>query len=239
MQKWSLGILATFTLLLSSTAHAADEQAAPDSSFDTFKVIQSLTRDVHCSKARHSEIQKELAEISENDQAERLKPNADMTKNDTKRRVRVAAIAAEACLKEKNDYFIAAVVYQHGSLPEHYLQAIIYASKATELGHPVGGQMREATIDRYLMSLGYKQIFGSQVTAPAAYKEFESEKDGIPCLWPVEDAIDLVKDYNFGAEAYRTKQREILAAKKQQIPECNFQARSSAKLLPFLMELKI
>lgn len=225
-------------VLLSCNSQAADKKLTA-SSFEDFQQIQTLTRDYYCSKDKHSEIQKELTEISKKDQADRMTPNPEMTANDTKRRVRVAAIAAESCLKDKDDYFTAAVVFQHGSLPEHYMQATLYANKSAALGHPAAESLRLLTIDRYLMSLGYKQIFGSQVTAPAAFKQVESDKDTIPCLWPIEDTIDLVEDYEFGTREYRITLRENLAAKKKMMPECDFLARDSSDLLTVLLNTKI
>lgn len=238
MNKKALRILLPCAILLSCTSQAADEKLTT-SNFEDFQQIKALTLDHYCSKDKHSKIQKELIEISENDRADRVTPNAEMTANDIVRRVRVAAIAAEACLKDKDDYFTAAVVFQHGSLPEHYLQAITYAGKSVELGHPVGGALREAAIDRYLMSLGHKQIFGSQVAAPAIYKAVESEKDMVACLWPVENSIDLVEDYSFGSEKHRLKLRETIAFKKQQFPECDFPARDSSTMLSALISTKI
>ena len=238
MNSRAVKILVSCSILLSCTSQAANEKHTA-STFENFQQIKTLTRDYYCPEDKHREVQKELVEISQKDQADRMTANPEMTANDTKRRVRVAAIAAESCLKDKDDYFTAALVFQHGSLPEHYMQAAIYANKSTALGHPLGGALREATIDRYLMSLGHKQIFGSQVTSPAAYKQVETEEDTVPCLWPVEDSIDLVKDYNFGTQEYRITLRETLAAKREQIPQCNFLARDSSDMLARLLEIKI
>jgi hypothetical protein len=235
-QTFKLFLYCTF--FISFTVHAADEKPTA-TNFESFQEIQTLIRDSYCPEAKHTEIQKELLEISKNDRADRATHNPEMTANDILRRRRVAEIAATACLKEGDDYFTASVIFQHGSLPEHYMQAIIYANKSMELGHPVGEAMRQVAIDRYFMSLGYKQIFGSQITAPALYKTVESEKDTQACLWPIEDNIDLVEDYGFGTQEYRLALRSTIAAKKQQIPECNFLARSSSTLLPALLDIKI
>lgn len=238
MHYKSFMILLSCTVFMSSALHAADENLTA-STFENFQQIQTMTRDIYCPEVKHNEIQKELIEISENDRADRMTQNPEMTANDIIRRTRVAAIAAESCLKDKNDYFTAAVVFQHGSLPEHYIQAITYANKSMELGHPVGEAMRLAAIDRYLMSLGYSQVFGSQIVAPAIYKAVESEKDTVACLWPVEDSIDFVENYSFGTQEYRIGLRETIAAKKQQIPECDFPARDSSAMLSALLNIKI
>ena len=238
MHSSSFKIILSCMLFLSSTGHASDEKLT-DLHFENFQQIQTIIRDSYCPEGKHSEIQKELIEISKKDRADRTKRNPEMTSNDIKRRIRVAAIAAEACLKEKDDYFTAAVVFQHGSLPEHYMQAIIYANKSMDLGHPVGEAMRQVAIDRYLMSLGYKQIFGSQITAPAIYKQVESEKDTVACVWPIEESINLVEDYSFGTQEYRIALRETIAAKKQQITECSFPARDSSAMLSVLLNTKI
>lgn len=238
MRNQSFIVTLSCGLLLSCMAKATDEKP-PASDFENFQQIRTMIHDSYCPEVKHKEIQKELAEISKNDQADRTTSNLEMASNDTKRRKRVAEIAAEACLKDKDDYFTAAIVFQHGSLPEHYMQAIIYSHKAMELEHPVGEAMRQVAIDRYLMSLGYKQIFGSQITAPAAYKIVESEKDTVACLWPIEDKINLVDDYSFGTQEYRISLRETITAKKQQITECDFPARDSSVMLSALLNIRI
>lgn len=83
-------------------------------------------------------------------------------KNDLIRRKQVARIFAEGCFKEAKDYMNAALIYQHGDVPDHYYLAFIWSRKAAELGDLHGQAFSALAIDRYLNSIGHKQLFGSQ-----------------------------------------------------------------------------
>lgn len=211
----------------------------PLANLDSFFQHQAMVRNVYCPAEKQEQYSAELKDMLRADQADRAVPNQDNTQIDTQRRSRVAVMAAESCLKNKDDYFAAAVIFQHGNTPDHYLQATIYANKAAALGHPIGGPMREATIDRYLMSSGHKQIFGSQITVPAAYKSVESDADTIPCLWPIDDTINIVDDYPLGSADDHLRIGATVAAKKQQFAECDFAAHESKDNLQMLLKTKI
>jgi hypothetical protein len=88
-----------------------------------------------------------------------------MMKNDLERRKRVGEIFGEGCFNTAKDYMAAALIYQHGTTPDHFFQTFIWANKAAQLGDKNGKQLAALGIDRYLMSIGKKQLFGSQFTA--------------------------------------------------------------------------
>lgn len=238
MNIMHIGVLG-FSIFLLSAPALADSAKTQNSAFDTFKQIKMLTRGFYCPDDRHKAAKEDLAKIFTTDQNDRLNQNKDMSSNDAKRRVKVAVIASNGCLIDKDDYYKASLIFQHGVLPEHYLQAIIYANKAVDLGDLRAGPLREATIDRYLMSLGAKQIFATQVSAPVSYKEYETDADQVPCLWPVESDIDLTRDYPHGTLSDRKTVQQRILMMKSQISECDFPALSSKDTLKTVLKLKI
>lgn len=139
----------------------------------------------------------ELSSLVIDDQADREKWGI-MSKDDLNnvvlrdrmRRMRVGEIFGEGCLKTAADYVAASLIYQHGDVPEHYYQAFIWAGRAVALGDEEQKKLEALTIDRYLVSIGKKQLFGSQF--------FASEASGwCYCLQPVESSFpdDLRKNY--------------------------------------------
>ena len=111
----------------------------------------------------------ELKQMLVDDQAIREKWD-EMTENDIvtmldedlARRKRVGEILGEGCFKTPEDYMAAALIYQHGDTPDHYYQAFVWSNRAVELGDEKQKHFVALTIDRYLVSKGNKQLFGSQ-----------------------------------------------------------------------------
>jgi len=233
---------------------AAQELAEPqvksiEMEWELFSQIDSLRRESYCPQEDYVQAKADLAEIYESDVADRESSREDLSARDLDRRMKLAKIEAKGCLFEQDDYLIAALVYQHGQLTEHYLQAIIYANKAASLKKanlgPYGQAfdntdgLQQVTIDRYLMSLGYKQLFGTQIVAPAFYKQFESDADGRPCVWPLDKAFDVKRDYTAGTVAYRQILEVQISAKVTQLGACKFPAKDSKHLLEGLLNLEI
>lgn len=131
---------------------------------------------------------KELTQLLALDQKEREHLNRHMTvkeinneaNNDLMRRKRVGEIMAEGCLKTASDYVAASLIYQHGDVPDHYFQAFMWANRAIVLGDVKQKGLAAMTIDRYLISIGKKQIFGTQFYAE------NITHGGCFCLQPVE-----------------------------------------------------
>ena len=139
-----------------------------------------------CIKDRSQELKK----IKEADQKERLhwdsmssKERLKVDRNDELRRNRVAEIFAEGCFKTGEDYYNAALVFQHGEVPDHYYQTYLWASRAVELGNQNGLGLSALGVDRYLMHKGYKQLYGSQAST------IPNDPHGCYCLWPVEKLV--------------------------------------------------
>lgn len=112
----------------------------------------------------------EMAGIFETDQAARQNPATIdwpvVGKEDTARRLRVKALLDGGQLRSGTDFYQAAFVYQHGSTPDDYLMAHTLAIIAAARGRPDATWIASATLDRYLQSIGQKQIFGTQFRTP-------------------------------------------------------------------------
>jgi len=122
---------------------------------------------------RQEKRSKELQEIVKADQEarkdwEKLSPKQlqRAASSDDARRQRVAQIFGEGCFKTPLDFAAAALVFQHGDTPDHFFQAFIWAKRAVELGDPRHKDLMAIAVDRYLVSTGRKQLFGSQANRP-------------------------------------------------------------------------
>lgn len=127
----------------------------------------------------------ELVKLEEEDQADRILPYDQVDWNkvnprDLERRIRVAAIFAEGCFKSAADYGNAAMVYQHGTAADHYYQTFLWASRAVQLGDDSRRWLTAAGLDRYLVKIGQKQLFGTQ---------FSKDSTGRWCIQPVESSF--------------------------------------------------
>ena len=127
-----------------------------------------------------------LKKLYDEDQADRASPSTvDWTQvslRDLKRRAEVGRIFGQGCFKEAEDYRSAAGIYQHGDTPDQYFQAFIWAKKASDLGDKMVGSMPADAIDRYLYSIGQKQLYGTELTVV-------DNVTNCLCLWPVESSF--------------------------------------------------
>jgi hypothetical protein len=73
-------------------------------------------------------------------------------------------------LKTAADFCAAALVFQHGQASDDYLLAHILATVAVEKGDAGALWVAAATLDRFLMTTGRKQVFGTQFTLPEGPK---------------------------------------------------------------------
>jgi len=114
----------------------------------------------------------EMERLLGEDQADRSGhlDGAAMWKADLRRRARVAELFAGGCLSRAGDFTNAALIFQHGVVPEHFFQAWVFARRAAELGDESARGLEALAIDRYLVRTGRRQLFGSQLVrdSPAA-----------------------------------------------------------------------
>ena len=127
----------------------------------------------------------ELFRIEKEDQADRQGPFdsinwSKVAPRDLQRRVRVAQIFAEGCFKNASDYASAAMVFQHGETADHFFQAFLWAREAVKRGDESLRSLVAAALDRYLVQIGQKQLFGTQ---------FFSNDGRKLCIQPVESTF--------------------------------------------------
>jgi len=85
-----------------------------------------------------------------------------LSADDARRRARVVEIISAGGARTGDDYFAAALVYQHGDDLDDFAKARDYAAKAVELGNERGRWLAAAAWDRWLVNAGYPQRFGTQ-----------------------------------------------------------------------------
>lgn len=151
---------------------------------------------------------RELQEIEIADQADRVnfqtmnpEQMMEMSRWDEVRRKRVGEIFGEGCFSKAQDFSAAAMVFQHGNIPEHFFQTFLWAKRAVELGDAKRKRLMALGIDRYLVNIGHKQLFGSQAN--------KSHSEICYCMQQVEKSFPdtLRKDY---AEKTLTESYEFI-----------------------------
>lgn len=111
----------------------------------------------------------DMKRIYDADQADR---SVDITKmdwavvgpRDAARHVEVRQLLAEGRLHTGADFVEAALVFQHSTTSDDFLLAHTLAVIATKKGDPGGPWIAAATLDRYLQTIGQKQIYGTQMS---------------------------------------------------------------------------
>jgi hypothetical protein len=143
-----------YTGLTHISAHAESKSATP--------AFLPCPSDPARLKARSDELQA----IVKQDQQDRTEPInwEKVSPRDEARRKRIGEIFGEGCFKEAQDYAAAALVFQHGVLPDHFLQTFFWARKAVELGDPSQTRLMVMGLDRYLVNSGHMQLFATQAS---------------------------------------------------------------------------
>ena len=107
----------------------------------------------------------ELAQIYENDQADRRTENIDwsvVSENDRKREKRIYEMLEAGEVRTSNDYQNAAMIFQHGRDSTAYHMAVKLMTKSIELDPSANKWLLAAATDRYLLSIDKPQIYGTQ-----------------------------------------------------------------------------
>lgn len=95
----------------------------------------------------------ELRGIFEADQEDRKKKDElgweIIMPRDTERLHRVRELISEGALEDKDDYFHAALIFQHGQALEDFLKAHELAMIAARMGHEKGEKLSQLALDRY------------------------------------------------------------------------------------------
>ncbi len=154
-----------------------------------FLVLLNLM--IACKESKRNENEKvqaetdnlELIEIYKNDQNERKSENIDFGElylNDSLRRVRVNQLLDAGKIKTGKDYARAAMVFQHGKDSVDFSKAVEFIKIAIDKDTTINKWLYAAATDRYLLSKGQPQIYGTQ---------YSKEGDG---PWKL-DKIDTTK----------------------------------------------
>ena len=88
----------------------------------------------------------------------------EMGTHDIARRAEAATLLHDGKLETAEDFYEAALIFQHGSSADDYLLAHVLAMDAMvkDDTNPRYRNMAALTLDRYLQRAGKKQIFGTQ-----------------------------------------------------------------------------
>jgi len=126
-----------------------------------------------------------LRQLYEEDQQERVgweqlreKQHQEVFVRDKARRVKVDEILAAGRARTAEDYYHAAMVFQHGEDSTDFRKAYEAARQAVALDstHALAGWLSAASWDRYQLSMGKLQWYGTQYFSP----------DGIWQLQPID-----------------------------------------------------
>ncbi len=110
---------------------------------------------------------RELKLLYEQDQNARKVENIDWTeliRQDSARRAEVNMLIEENKLSTSNDYYRAAMIFQHGNKAPSYKMAWQFAQKAVQIdsANSSARWLIAASYDRYLISIRKPQIYGTQ-----------------------------------------------------------------------------
>jgi hypothetical protein len=112
----------------------------------------------------------EMTTMFDADQADRADwPNIDVNAvatRDAERREKTKAMLDTGKLRSGTDFYHAAFIFQHGLTANDYLFAHTLAVVAAARGRPDAAWIAAATLDRYLQTIGQKQIYGTQFLTP-------------------------------------------------------------------------
>jgi len=198
------GVISCFVLCLLTEAVIAQE------------FFQTCYQDQARQHLRSEEIQSIVAaDQADRQDFERLRTDQayvqELLKRDLARRKRIGEIFGEGCMKEARDFAAAALVYQHGDVPEHYFQTFLWAKRAVDLGDDSQKRLMALGIDRYLVNIGHKQLFASQASIPPGDKCW--------CLEQVEESFPEQRRKEIAGMTLK-EALEWVNSLNSNIPEC-------------------
>lgn len=168
----------------------------PDLDQAAYDLLDGLT----LSQENDPAISLRMAQLFAADQAARQLPVRDahtLNTEDAARRVEVLEYIRNGQIHTGRDLVYAAFIFQHGDCSAHYQFANRLAQIALDAGNSDARWIYAATIDRYLMSIGEPQRFGTQYTwVDGAYQRYpvdpattdaEREQYDVPPLSEIPD----------------------------------------------------
>jgi hypothetical protein len=115
---------------------------------------------------KRAEVSRELEKIFDDDQSDGRPYGTPEEQAQTdargRRRIdRVSELVGQGLLRSADDYYHAAMVFQHSARSEDYLTAHVLASVAGFKGHPWGSWLSAASLDLFLLSVDRPQVLGT------------------------------------------------------------------------------
>jgi hypothetical protein len=169
-------LIASFLMFSASTTVAAQTTIATP---DYVKARQEAA----CSTARRGEVSARLEAIRAIDQGGRA-AGTYTEQSDFDNRKEVAALFAEGCFTTGRDYHNAALVYQHGTVADHYYQTYVWANRAVQLGDTQARWLIPRAIDRWSLNSGYKQLFATNLVTESYFGPTSETSQKKWCVWP-------------------------------------------------------
>ncbi|MBI3563698.1 MAG: hypothetical protein HY079_00720 [Elusimicrobia bacterium] len=131
-----------------------------------------------------------VEELHAADQKDREKPYSSskeveaLKQRDLARRKEVLELMGRGEVNTQNDLYRAAVIFLHGAEPKDFLTAHRLATIATIQGHRGARWLTVASLDRFLMSIGLPQVYGTQF-------EHNEEENRYQLRLPIDDSSVL------------------------------------------------
>lgn len=171
----------------------------------------------------------ELNEIYQNDQADRQTSNIDWTvvsKRDSLRRKRVHELLDSNKVLTSKDYHNAAMVFQHGGDSTAYGMAVKLMKKSITLDSTANKWLLAAATDRYLLSKGKPQIYGTQ------YQKMGNEpwKLGEIDTTQVSDA----ERAEYGVETLAQQREKVKSMNKKKLSDLIEDGKSVDDIITFI-----
>lgn len=159
----------------------------------------------------------EMSEIFIADQAARANLAAynasNVGKQDAERRARSRQLLDAGELRSGTDFYRAAFIFQHGSTPDDFLLAHTLAVIAAARGRPDATWIASATLDRYLQSIGQRQIYGTQFQLPRDAPATQDPYDRLLMSDALRSALGVP------SLAVQEEQRKAWDAERSKAPE--------------------
>jgi hypothetical protein len=106
---------------------------------------------------------------------------AALKERDLARRREVLELITRGEVNTQNDLYRGAVIFLHGAEPKDFLVAHRLAVMGAINGHRASRWLAAASLDRFLMSLGLPQTYGTQF-------EHDAEQNRYQLRLPIDDA---------------------------------------------------
>jgi hypothetical protein len=143
---------------------------------------------------------------------------AKLAKDDEQRRNDLRHMLSAGGVRTGNDYFHAAMIFQHGQNPDEYLMAHVLAMDAVALGSKEARWLSAATLDRYLLSIWQPQVFGTQFHGGPGFGSMTHDKinptivsdsmRSATCVVSASDQDKMLETANHGGKFESTQSKE-------------------------------